>query len=84
MQIIVPIVEDIQITFGEKKFTILPPDVMFLRDFQKKMRDPENDKVNTMVEFCEQVGVPKDILATWGLKQLTSFFTGLTEDEKKS
>ncbi len=89
MQIEIQASEPIDVLYGEKKFTVNKPKVIFYRGFMRRMKaaalpEATEDQIDVMMEFCEQIGVPQDVLDQWSLGEMSQFFSKMSEEEKKS
>lgn len=89
MQIDIQEAKPIKASYKGQEFNVVQPRVMFLREFQKRMKlsrstDATEDTIDILIEFCEKVGVPKEVLEQWSMTELTQFFNGMSEGEKKS
>jgi hypothetical protein len=79
----------IEASYKGVKFTVQRPKVMFLRDFKKRMKacqepDSNEEVVDVLIDFCQKVGVPDDVMSQWGMNELGQFFESMSEGEKKS
>ncbi len=81
--------QPIEASYKETKFTVQRPKVMFLREFKRRMKDcqqpdSKEEVVDILIDFCQKVGVPENVLSEWGMNELGQFFNSMSEDEKKS
>jgi len=80
---------DLEIQYKGQSIKVTRPKVGYLRDFKKRLKkvaDPTSDEteVDVMYDYCTHLGVPKDVLDSWDLKEMAQLFSILNEDEKKS
>jgi hypothetical protein len=68
------------------EFEVAPPSVYLYRDFQKRLtkaqQDEDGSSVDIMIEFCQSLGVPEDVLKQWSVAAMTQFFKHLSEEKK--
>ncbi len=88
MQINIQVSEPIEVTYGEKKFSVCRPKVGVVRDFQKQIKACEQSKdgaeIEVMMSFCLKCGVPQDVFEDWNQVQIQSFFMQMSGSEKKT
>jgi hypothetical protein len=78
----------VELNYGDKKIMLTRPKLMFLRTFKKRLRnaqkpEAEEDIIDVMFDYCVTVGVPDEVLADWGLKEMTDLFTFMNKDDEK-
>lgn len=85
MQIEIKLADEIPVKYGEKEFKVRRPKVGVVRALNNALKAADDGaKVDLMIGFCAQVGVPQDVAEDWDMDQLSSFFNQLSSSEKKS
>ena len=78
-----------KIVYDGKAFEISKPKVLFLRDFNKRMKaassgEGDEGEVELMYAFCLEVGVPEDILKSWDMDEMIQLFDAMNSEKKTS
>ncbi len=89
MQLDIKPSEPIEAKYGDKTFMVNRPKVLFFREFKKRVRaanlpDATEDAMDIMLDFCQKVGVPAEILEQWDMREMSLFLEALGQEEKKS
>lgn len=79
----IPATDKLKFKYREHEFEISSPGVYLYRQFQKKLKEgkPE-DAVDTMISFCEKVGVPEKVLEQMNMDEIAAFFKLLGSEKK--